>query len=958
MLRILGHRTEPPNPDYGEDLGFVVDPEKEEEWTQAFKERSSHYHAPLQPPTSDTVEEAAEVLMEDIQRTNQEVLSKRHPPHPRAAPWWNVDCASATQTLCDTTEPEQRKVAHARLKGTVRAAKRTWADDYIRKAQLWEVAKWRHGRKLTKVPSLQGAEGLVHTHEEVSSILSRRFFPQDPPIVDPSFADDPDPLPTRTLGQVDEEFIEPLIKKAAKHSAPGLSGHTWTLIKWVWKADPKRLTCLLQACLQAGHHPSRWKEAVVCVIPKPSRADYTLAKNFRPISLLECLGKLLEKVVAKLIYRDMANHDIVPTTQFGGRNASSTLDAGLTLLHDVQAAHQTGLRAGVLLFDIQGFFDNINHDRLTKIFTNLGFATELVSWCKSFLKDQTVRLKFNGQTSDPFDFEVGTPQGSPVSPVLSIIYTSPLLHKMRKWERSTLGMYIDDGAIFACGQEWKQIEDTMRKGYSECAEWLTRAGLNIEPDKTELLFFRKRGEKSDPPPYTHLPNYASQTYYRVPTAKTICYLGFFFDSRLSWAHHVDTVCNRARATLKALQLLGNSVRGLEQASWRLAYNAICLPVLTYGCQLWYMGKQVTLVKKLQTVQNEAVRVISGTFRTTPREPLHQLLTILPMNLCLDMLTQSTALRLYKAPDSSQLLRRLGPAWHTPTHNDHPLPTPDRTGMVTTLCTLAAKVPPGGPRITPYPALPPGAPLWGGQVALIPKQNEWDYPPISEEIKNDCHRGLSTNIYCEAVLSNRNRDDGRQLGAAAAMLYHKGRENGHVAKVFGEELTIADIWTRALTPALNTITAHLSNKPAQLQESFKILLPSNPALCRALDPSAHEEQAASLSHLEKLGELLTTHPNIDVTLQWLPKKIHFGGFRRAKQKALMRRRCGSTRGYAHSEDLETGVRRSGATDRRADGATTRALQLPLRLIPSFRRPRAFSARSDRPETRQECRAQVI
>ena len=73
---------------------------------------------------------------------------------------------------------------------------------------------------------------------------------------------------------------------------------------------------------------------------------------------------------------------------------------------------------------------------------------------------------------------------------------------------------------------------------------------------------------------------------------------------------------------------------------------------------------------------------------------------------------------------------------------------------------------------------------------------------------------------------------------------------------------------------------------------------------------------------------------------------------------MRRRRGSTHGYAHSEDLETGVRHSGATDRRADGATTRALQPPLQLIPSFRWPRAFSARSDRPETRQERRAQVI
>jgi hypothetical protein len=71
---------------------------------------------------------------------------------------------------------------------------------------------------------------------------------------------------------------------------------------------------LFEACLVVGHHPKSWKEAVVCVVPKPNRADYTFAKNFHPISLLECLGKLLEKVVARLIYRDMDKHQIVPTT--------------------------------------------------------------------------------------------------------------------------------------------------------------------------------------------------------------------------------------------------------------------------------------------------------------------------------------------------------------------------------------------------------------------------------------------------------------------------------------------------------------------------------------------------------------------------------------------------------------------------------------------------------------------
>ena len=513
------------------------------------------------------------------------------------------------------------------------------------------------------------------------------------------------------------------------------------------------------------------------------------------------------------------------------------------------------------------------------------FAPELVSWCRSFLKDRTVRLKFNGQTSDPFDFEVGTPQGSPVSPVLSIIYTSPLLHKMKNWTKSSLGMYIDDGVIFACGREWAQIENTMRRGYSECLDWLARAGLNIEPDKSELIFFKRRGEKSKPPPYTHLPNYTLQTYYRVPATNTIRYLGFYFDAGLKWTHHVDIVCNRARASLKALQLLGNSVRGLDQASWRLAYSAICLPVLTYGCQLWYTGKQVTLVKKLQVVQNDAVRIISGTFRTTPREPLHQLLTILPMDLRLDMLIQNTARRLYKAPESSQLLHRLGPQWHTPSPRDSPLPTPTRRGMNTTLRALAARVPAGGPRIIPFPVLPIGAPLWNGRVKLTPKNNDWDYALISEELMNACHQGLTTNIYSEALLSNKNRDDGRQLGAAAAVLYHEGRESDHAEKVSGETLTPLDTWTRALTPALDAIALHLATKPTLTQVSFKILFPSNLALHRMLDPSTHEEQVVALGHLEKFDELLTAYPSIDITLQWLPRKIHFAGFRRAKQLAF-------------------------------------------------------------------------
>jgi hypothetical protein len=92
-------------------------------------------------------------------------------------------------------------------------------------------------------------------------------------------------------------------------------------------------------------------------------------------------------------------------------------------------------------------------------------------------------------------------------------------------------------------------------------------------------------------------------------------------------------------------------------------------------------------------------------------------------------------------------------------------------------------------------------------------------------------------------------------------------------------------TRALTPGLDILTIFLATKPVQYNTLVVFLIPSNPALNRALDASPHEEQAASIRHLTKLGELLTTYPNTQVRLQWIPRKVPFIGFRRARQLAF-------------------------------------------------------------------------
>jgi hypothetical protein len=143
---------------------------------------------------------------------------------------------------------------------------------------------------------------------------------------------------------------------------------------------------------------------------------------------------------------------------------------------------------------------NVNHARLVALIKNMGFCPKLAQWAASFLANRKVCLRFNNITSDQREQPVGVPQGSPLSPVLSIAYTSPLLSKMGRWNNSSLGMYIDDGILFTCAEEWTDVERLLRAQYTVCDEWLRCSGLAIKPDKTELLFFQKPYECDPMPP--------------------------------------------------------------------------------------------------------------------------------------------------------------------------------------------------------------------------------------------------------------------------------------------------------------------------------------------------------------------------------------------------------------------------------------------------------------------------
>ena len=345
--------------------GYHIDSEKKEAWTASFRSYVSDYSI-LQ---SLDPEEASNRFHKAISIACEKNLDKIKSGPPKGVVWWTDECTTKFHLLRSSLVGTERKRASKTFRASVREAKRAWAHQQLfenaNTNNIWNMARVRKGRRSQILPPLKDTNGVVHSDTgSKATLLKDRFFPPKNNTVDIDQASlqDPHPLPSRPWTPITSDEIQSSLKDTSNKSAPGPSGINYKLLKWAFDASPDVFTHLFNLSLSTGTHV--WKHATIVPVPKPNKPDYSAPKAYRPVSLMECTGKLLEKVVTSRITNDISLYpDILPNNQFGSRPQHCTTDAALTLVHRIQAARKTGFHTALVLFDISGFFDHIDANR-------------------------------------------------------------------------------------------------------------------------------------------------------------------------------------------------------------------------------------------------------------------------------------------------------------------------------------------------------------------------------------------------------------------------------------------------------------------------------------------------------------------------------------------------------------------------------------------------------------------
>ena len=378
------------------------------------------------------------------------------------------------------------------------------------------------------------------------------------------------------------------------------------------------ITEIINKSLTSGVFPSSYKSAVL----KKAHLDPSLLKNYRPISNLGFVSKILEKVVTLQLTSYLSDNNLLEPYQSAYRTGHSTETALLRVQNDI--VHAIGDHKAVLLvlLDLSAAFDTVNHALLIDSLSHLGVKDTVLKWITSYLEDRTQAVKVNNITSSCHKVSCGVPQGSVLGPLLFIIYTSSL-GKLLRLSGYNYQLYADDTQIWATCKT-SDVSNTMNQlehCISIIQKWMSEHQLKLNDDKTEFLIVSSGRStcKLEPIPMF----IGGQKILPVTSVRN---LGVVMDSHASMEAHVAAICKSSYVHLFTLNKIK---KYLDNNSIEQLVHAFITSRLDY-CNALLCGLPSKLISKLQRVQNAAARMLTGVGKNEHITPVLKSLHWLPV----------------------------------------------------------------------------------------------------------------------------------------------------------------------------------------------------------------------------------------------------------------------------------------------------------------------------------------
>ena len=416
-------------------------------------------------------------------------LTPRAKPTPYAKRWWTTDLTQLRRTYTywrnQSRALRRRGYADPRLEDRANEAAKEYHDRIRqRKKQHWEefleetTNIWQAARYLApdneslfeKIPPLNREDGTrTENKSEQAETLMTSFFPPLPEIIEEE-GNRPERssiyMPRLTMEEVEQKVMAAKPWKAAGED--GLPAVVW---KEVWPVVREQVLRLFQTSLDAGELPAQWRNAKIIPLRKPNKADYSLAKAWRPISLLSTLGKILEAVVADRISFAAETFGLLPTNHFGARKRRSANQA-LTLLQEhIYQAWRSGRVLSLVSFDVKGAYNGVCRERLLQRLRARGMPLALTKWIGAFCTDRSASITINGHTTPPIQLtQAGLPQGSPLSPILFLFFNADLVQ--RKIDPNGGGIaFVDDYSAWVTGESAEANRPGIEAIIEQALDW-------------------------------------------------------------------------------------------------------------------------------------------------------------------------------------------------------------------------------------------------------------------------------------------------------------------------------------------------------------------------------------------------------------------------------------------------------------------------------------------------------